>query len=63
MKDFNLKYLRLAAFAIAVCGYSIITLKPRYIKAVVDGFRLYWNHKAGDELSAIETLKGQTRRK
>lgn len=57
MKDFTFKYLRFAVFAILVLIFSIITLKPRYIKAVVDGFKLYWNQESGREPATTERLK------
>ena len=46
MRDFNLKYLRLAAFTIAVFLYSMVTLKPKCMKAVMEGFQLYRKHKS-----------------
>jgi glycosyltransferase involved in cell wall biosynthesis len=53
LKNFNLKYLRLAVFTISVFGYSIITLKPKYNWAIVEGLRLYQNRKSGERASAI----------
>ena len=49
MKDFNLKYWRLAIFALAVFALSIITLKPEYVKAILDGWKLYQNQKSKTE--------------
>ena len=53
LKNFNLKYLRLAAFTITVFGYSIITLKPKYNWAIVEGLQLHRNRKSAEMPSAV----------
>ncbi|HLB12294.1 MAG TPA: glycosyltransferase family 2 protein [Dehalococcoidia bacterium] len=41
MKDYNLRYLRLGVFSALVLGYALLTLKPRYVKALWDGIGRY----------------------
>jgi len=41
LKDFNLKYLRLALFATLVLGYSLLVRRPRYLKAIREGMKLH----------------------
>ena len=60
LKHFNLKYLRLAAFTIVVAGYSMITLKPMYVKAIVEGYRLYGSQIKEQKRKMAAQLEDQT---
>lgn len=51
LKNYNLKYLRLAAFTIAVSGYAAITLKPRYLKAIWEGYKMHRKSKELDHVN------------
>ncbi len=51
MKNFSWKYTRLAAFSVMVCAYSLLTLKPRFVKALATGYRRYRNYQTAGKTS------------
>ncbi len=67
LKNYNLKYLRLAAFALAVSAYALLTRQPSYVRAVREGLQQYraLKNAGSDHLAtapAAAAERGETRR-
>jgi len=41
MKNYNFRYLRLATFCALILAYSLVTLKPMFLKALWEGLKRY----------------------
>ena len=61
MKNYDLRYLRLAVFCALVLGYSLLSLRPAmYLKALSEGMKRYGSwHRSQQALAASAGGGGQ----
>jgi len=61
MKNYDLKYLRLAVFCALVSGYSLLTLRPMYLKALWNGLKRYGSwHQSQQIIASAEGDRGSS---
>ncbi len=61
LKNYNLKYLRLAAFMLAVLAYALLVRQPSYGRALAEGLKQYraLKHIGVDHLAAAPTAAAE----